>query len=80
MGGEAGHIEEAHRQEDEPDRDRKDAHGEAKAVQRQRESRRGCVLLRRFARRGRFSAAVASNCEVEHDFLKSIQDLSSSSI
>ena len=51
MGGEARHIEEAHRQEDEPDCDRKDARGQAKAAQRQRESRRGCVLLQRFAGR-----------------------------
>ena len=80
MGGEARHIEEAHRQEDEPDCDRKDARGETKAVQRQPEPGRGCVSLQRFAMRGRFSAALALNCEVEHDFLKSSQDLSSSSI
>ena len=78
MGGEARHIEEAHRQEDEPDCDRKDARGEAKAVQH--ESGGACVSLQRLARRGRFSAALALNCEVEHDFLKSLQDLSSSSI
>ena len=64
MGGEPGHIEQAHRQQDEADRDRKDARREAEAVQRRREPRRACLPGERFGERGRFGAAFASGRKV----------------
>jgi hypothetical protein len=38
MGNEPGYIEEAHREKDEPDCNRKDARREAEAAQRERKS------------------------------------------
>ena len=64
MGGEPGHIEQAHRQEDEPDRNRKDARREAEAVQWQRKSRRACLPCKRACERGRVGAAFASGRKV----------------
>ena len=59
MGGEAGHIEEAHRQEDEADRDRKDARREAEAAQGSVSPGALACLRKRVGERGRLGAALA---------------------
>ena len=66
MGGEPRHIEQAHRQEDEADRYRKDARREAEALPRQlqRQARRACAPSQRFGERGWFGAAFGSSRKV----------------
>ncbi len=66
MGREPGHIEQAHREEDEADRNREDARREAEAVERRRQSRRACLLRKRVweRERERVGAAFASGRNV----------------
>ena len=66
MGREPGDIEEAHREEDEADRHRKNAGREAEAVERRRQSRRACLLRNRVweRERERVGAAFASGRKV----------------
>ena len=58
MGGEPGHIEQAHRQQNKSDRNRKNARREAKALEWQRRPQRACAPGQRFRERRCFSAAL----------------------
>ena len=66
VGREPGDIEKAHREQDEADRNRKNARREAEAVERRRESRRACLLRNRAweRERERVGAAFASGRKV----------------